>query len=322
MRSRLYLSALTIVVVMVALTSAVTRAGDSGSLPSGWEVPTAPSPSATPAPTPTPTPLPTPLGAPGLDLTAEVDVEVDGFFSWAALDRRTGERAGSRNQARTSTTESMIKVWIVADYLRRRSEAGKQPSERRLREAELAIRDSHNGATESLYRAGGANDVVERMIDMCGLTDTKIYPYWWSRTEISARDAVRLGECIADGTAAGPEWTDWVLEQMRKVRGSTDPADQPMDNGGEGGRWGIIDGLPPEVVDAGVAIKNGWTAIGRTNSWHLACLAITDDWVMAVLLRYPVDKGLDYGAEKCAEVARQLVRPAPVRSDPTLPRLP
>jgi len=310
-----------IVVLMVALTSTVASVAGDDDPPQGWEIPSAPAaptPSASPTPPVTPTPEASP-GPPGLDLTAQVDVKVDGFLSWAALDRRTGERAGSRNQAKTSSTESMIKVWIVADYLRRRSEAGKQPSQRRLREAELAIRDSHNGAAESLYRAGGTNDVVERMIDRCGLTDTEIYPYWWSRTEISARDAVRLGECIADGTAAGPEWTDWLLEQMRKVRGGTGPDDQPMDNGGEGGRWGIIDGLPPEVVDAGVAIKNGWTAIGRTNSWHLACLAISDDWVIAVLLRYPVGKGLDYGAGKCAEVARQLVRPVPVAGDPSAP---
>ncbi|HLU33549.1 MAG TPA: hypothetical protein VKZ74_05960 [Natronosporangium sp.] len=317
---------ISIVVTMLVVTGVIAGlAGDDDAAPPGWAVPSAPAPPpATPAPldAPEPTPSPTPSPAPALNLNAEVDVEVDGFFSWAALDRRTGERAGSRNQARTSSTESMIKVWIVADYLRRRTEAGKEPSKRRLREAELAIRDSHNGTTESLYRAGGTNDVVERMIDMCGLTDTEIYPYWWSRTEISARDAVRLGECIADGTAAGPEWTDWVLEQMRKVRGTTDPEDQPMPNGGEGGRWGIIDGLPPEVREAGVAIKNGWTAIGRTNSWHISCLAITDDWVMAVLMRYPISEGLEYGAERCAEVARQLV-PSPVPRDHLAPpRLP
>lgn len=252
---------------------------------------------------------------PGLDLDADVNVDTEGFFSWAALDRESGRTAGSDNLDETSSTESTIKAWLVADLLRTRAEADQEPSERELEDARLAIRDSHNGAAERLYQEGGSNDVVERMIEMCGLTDTEVYPYWWSRTEISARDTVRLGECLANGTAAGPEWTDWLLEEMRNVRGSTAPEDQPMSNGGEGGDWGIVDGLPESVREDGVAVKNGWTAIGRTNSWHVSCLAITDDWVISVLMRYPVSESLDYGAQRCAEVAEQLVRePAPAES--------
>jgi hypothetical protein len=80
-----------------------------------------------------------------------------------------------------------------------------------------------------------------------------------------------------------------------------------MAGGGEGGRWGIIDGLPAEVLDRGVSIKNGWTALSRTGDWHVNCLAITDDWVMAIVMQYPVAHDLEYGVERCAGVARQLV---------------
>src|SRR4051794_31448715 len=39
------------------------------------------------------------------------------FFGWTLIDRHTGNSAGSANQeTATSTTESMIKAWIAADY--------------------------------------------------------------------------------------------------------------------------------------------------------------------------------------------------------------
>jgi hypothetical protein len=255
---------------------------------------------------PPPLELSAPEPEPLLDPEVEVEVEVDGFLAWAALDREAGQVVASANATETSSTESMIKSWIVADYLRRVADSGDEPGEQALLDARRTIRDSHNGAAERLYRAGGRDAVVERMIDICGLEDTYVGDSgWWSRTEISALDAVRLGDCIARGDAAGPEWTGWLLEEMRNVRGTTHPDDQRPGEDFEGGRWGIIDGLPEEAVDP-VAIKNGWTRIGRTGSWHLNCLAITDHWVIAVLMRYPAEYPLDYGAQRCASVATQL----------------
>ena len=99
-----------------------------------------------------------------------------------------------------------------------------------------------------------------------------------------------MGECIKNGTAAGPKWTPWVLDEMTKVQGTTAAKDQQETTGG--GRWGIIDGLPKEITDQGpVAIKNGWTMIYADGMWHVNCLAVTDDWVLAVLLRYPAEAG-------------------------------
>jgi hypothetical protein len=259
-------------------------------------------PLASSAPSPSPRPP-----APATLKARPVSVTVDGFFSWALMDRTTGKIAGARNITSTNSTESMIKPWIVADYLRTTAASGKTPSRTRLTQASLAIRDSDDNAAESLYRAGGGNAVIQRMIRICRLTDTKVYPGWWSRTQISARDAVRMGNCIADGRAAGPKWTAWVLTEMTKVRGTTAAKDQHATTGG--GRWGIIDGLPKEIIQQGVSIKNGWTAIGADGNWHVNCLAIGHDWVLAVLMRYPIAKGLKYGANVCASVARQLVVP-------------
>jgi hypothetical protein len=228
-----------------------------------------------------------------------VTLQVNGFASWALLDRRTGQMATSSKPTGTNSTESMIKAWIAADYLRRAAGAGQQPSPGTLAELSRMIRDSDDDAAEDIYRQDGLDDVVERMISICKLTDTTVYYAWWSRTQISARDAVRMGACVADGRAAGKKWTGWLLNEMRHVRGSI--ADQP-----DGGRWGIIDALPASLAGE-VAIKNGWTEIGADNSWHVNCLAVHTDWVLAVLVRYPASLGLRYGADVCRSVTRQLL---------------
>lgn len=259
-----------------------------------------PSPSASPTPSAKP-PAPAPVEPKVQVTTPDAD-----FFGWALLNRRSGTITGSDNRVGgTSSTESMIKVWIVSDYLRQLP-AGTELDATTSTELAAAIVHSDDNAAEKYYRLGGGNAMVQRMISMCGLTDTTWYDGWWSRTEMSPQDAVRLGLCVADGTAAGA-WTPWVLTQMRSVQGGV--ADQQETTGG--GRWGIIDGVPATVAGA-LAIKNGWTAIGSDGDWHVNNLAISDDWVLAVMVRYPIAKGLQYGADVCATLARQvLTDPAP-----------
>lgn len=239
-----------------------------------------------------------------------VTVTSPGYLSWALLDRQTNEIAGSPNIAATNTTESMIKTWIVSDFLRQRAAANKTPTAAELKSASTAIRDSNDDSAEALFSAGGRTAMLTRLTKACGLTDTKLNTQgWWSLTEMSARDAVRMGACIADGRAAGPQWTNWVLTEMRSVHGGI--ASQAESSGG--GRWGIIDGLPTEVAKT-VAIKNGWTAhtgsLVGDNMWHVNCLAIGSDFVLAVQERYPVALGLAHGAGVCRAVTEQLVRNA------------
>ncbi|MCX5068699.1 hypothetical protein OOJ91_22930 [Micromonospora lupini] len=269
------------------------------------------------APAPTPPPPPT-LAA------GRVSVAFKGqFFSWALMDRKTGKISGSANMAATSSTESMIKAWIVSDYLRQLRD--REPSAALKEAARLAIIDSNDTAANKVYAAAGGSykpvrssipdPVIQRAIKICGLTDTKrgnTEPYtgFWSFTRMSPRDAVRLGDCIADGKAAGPKWTKWVLDQMSKVEGTTAKKDQKSSSGG--GRWGIIDGLPKSITAQGpVSIKNGWTPIAGDGNWHVNCLAVNGKWSLAVMLRYPIGSGLDYGAQVCASVATQLVTPQP-----------
>lgn len=225
------------------------------------------------------------------------------FVSWALLDLRTGRLTGSHNWTETSTTASMIKAWIAADELRRTAEAGREPTAERLRQLSLVIRDSDNAYAELIYRELGREESIERLIDLCGLTDSRPDSWGWSTTRLSARDTVRMGACIADGRAAGPEWTDWLLDEMRAVRGLGD--------------FGIRKALPPDEA-AQVAIKNGWVVREDVGEYHVNCLAIGDGWSMAVLTRYPAERGYEYGAERCRSLAAEhLPRKEPDRGTHT-----
>jgi hypothetical protein len=104
--------------------------------------------------------------------------------------------------------------------------------------------------------------------------------------------------CLGDGRAAGPRWTAWILDTMKKVRGEPTGA---ASGAVQGGRWGIIDGLPPELARE-TSIKNGWTSY--EDGWHVNCLAVHPDWVLTVMIR--TTKGLRAAAENCRAVATRL----------------
>ncbi|MDI5938521.1 hypothetical protein QLR68_10125 [Micromonospora sp. DH15] len=265
---------------------------DGGSGGSGMQIVAAPEPTAPPPPT---------LAA------APVSVNFSGeFFSWALLDRESGSISGSKNLASTSSTESMIKAWIVADYLRQLGD--KEPSPRMKQMASLAIRDSNDGAADAVWGAAGGsyrvypngqlNPVLKRAVDICGLTDTKRgnvagYVGYWSFTRMSPRDAVRLGDCIASGKAAGPEWTKWLINEMRLVRGSGD--------------FGIRKAFPA-AEQKKIAIKNGWIDRTREQEMHINCLAIGDNWTMGVMVRYPINMGYEYGMKNCQKITEAVLR--------------
>jgi hypothetical protein len=290
-------AAVTVTVVVMLAVAAVTVWTNRESIGHAADRLSEPAPAPAPVDSSPASPSPSDEG-PGLSMAGQppppllspgpVDVQVQGFFAWALLDRNTNTMTGSPNfTTATTSTESMIKAWISSDYLRRLGNA--QPPADKLALLTQMIRDSDDNAAEIIYDIDGYDAVVQRMISICGLTETSIFEGWWSRTEVSARDAVRLGACVADGRAAGAKWTPWILSEMRQVRGE--------------GRFGIVEALPPDVAGR-TSIKNGWTIVG--DDWHLDCLAIVDQYVLAVLTRYPSELGLQYGAGVCRNVAAQL----------------
>jgi len=254
----------------------------------------APSDSATPSAAPKPSPT---LAALPFRATTVVVPPGVTFFSWSLMDRRTGQIWGSTNQTATTWPASMIKGWIASDFLRRATESNQAPGQDRLDEITAMIRDSDNDAAEDIFNALGRNASLTRLLSICKFTDSTVDPRGWGFVNISARDSVRMADCIADGTAAGPQWTDFLLGLMRTVRE---------------GDWGIRDALHPADA-AQVAIKNGWLDYDDDGNWHVNCMAVAGDWAMSVLQRYPIDgPHLDesFGAQNCEAVATQLLNPS------------
>jgi len=283
----------------MAVAGVIYVTGRPGSPSTAGRAQPSPGPSNSPSPSPTP---PATL-APSTSSTAAslllrpgpVHIDTPGFWSWALFDQRSGKIDGSTNMAETSTTASMIKAWIAADFLRRSTERRQTPSSGRLADISTMIRDSNNVVADELFPQLGDDESIKRMMSICRLTDSAPYRDWWSNTTVSARDTARLAACIADGRAAGPQWTDWLLDEMRHVRG--------------GGNFGIRLALPDDVA-ARTAIKNGWVERSDGN-WHVACLAIGEGWTLGVLVRYPSRLGVGHGQTVCRLVAEQLVQTAP-----------
>ena len=257
-----------------------------------------PAPQARATPTPSPTPSPTPPPLPQLRFRdAPVNVAAEGFYAWALMDRRTGEIWGSDTMTATTWPASMIKGWLSADFLRRLSEKNQQATNAQLAELDTMIRDSDNNAAQDIYVKNGGSAGIKRLISLCKLTDTTSSSKGWSFTNISARDTVRMADCIGSGVAAGP-YTGWLLNEMATVRQ---------------GDWGIRKALPPDQA-AMVSIKNGWLFYDDDKNWHINCMAVTPTWAMAVLQRYPghgqYNSDFLHGQQICQQTATQLLNPA------------
>jgi hypothetical protein len=222
------------------------------------------------------------------------------WYAWQWVNLTTGATYGSANAAKqASNTESMIKVWIGADYL-----AGLEAAGQSLNAADRAlltkmIKNSDNAAAQTLYLRRGGDEVIRRAIDECGLTGTSVTESWWSKTQITALDATRLMRHILD-RAETSELTRWLVEDLMRA-----VAD---DNA-----FGIAEVLAEVDPQADPAVKNGWTAHGTTGLWNVNCLA---EWtssaggdriVLAILTRYPTGYGQAYGEKLCRDVTRQLV---------------
>ena len=225
-------------------------------------------------------------------------------FGWALLDRHTNQVAGSANKdTMTNTTESMVKPWLAADYLRQFG--AKQPPQQVSDEITLMIEDSNDKMADKYYGLDGGQVSIKRLVTTCGLKNAVGDSTGWSYTRLTPADAARYGKCVGDGTAAGAAQTPFLLDKMRHVRGGVkDQVSRTV----QGGHWGIIDALPA-VLAQDTAIKNGWTYIFADGRWHLNCMAIHPDWVLAVEMQYVGSQGasgLQIGADTCASVARQL----------------
>lgn len=277
-------------------SASVSSGGTGGGQPQTMAQPT---PSMSTAPAPVGPRLVAPANP------ASVTASGTSLFEWALLDRPTGQVTGSAQyKTKKNTVESMIKPGIASDWLRRQAEAGKEPTKANLSEITAMIIDSDDRMAEKYYQLGGADAVIKRLINICGLTDVELKSGLWSWSLMTTQDMIRYGACVADGRAAGPKWTTWMLDTMKQVRGDV-PTEISHD--GEGGRWGIIDGLPADLAK-NTSIKNGWT-LYRADGWHVNCLAINPTFVLAIEIR--TTRNLPAAANICkATTQKMVVKPA------------
>ncbi|MEV4533147.1 serine hydrolase [Asanoa sp. NPDC049518] len=226
----------------------------------------------------------------------EIRISHSGWYSWALLDTRTGELSGPTDRTALSTTASLIKSWIGADFLHRTAERGQRPTDEEAEQLETMIRDSDNEAADALFDAVGREDSIRRLISTCDLHESMAASDGgWSGTLMSPADITRLGACIADGRAAGPVWTDYLLDQLRAVR--------------DDGDFGIRKAFP-EDQQRTIATKNGWVDREEEQEYHVSCMAIGTGWVVGAMARYEIEKGPAYGAEICKLVGAQLRKAA------------
>jgi hypothetical protein len=287
--------ALTVAVLTgLAVRSPMTpRAAASGNaaVAASPELSVAPALSASPTSTaPAPASAPAPARRP---VVSAVNLKASGSWSWALRNTNTGEVIGSEDKASfTNNTESMIKVWIATDYLMDVEASGRQVTAAEQERLRKMIHFSDDQAAQWAYASRGSDLVVKRLISTCKLTDTKVTPNWWSKTQISARDAALMGDCVLNGKLLSPRWHDWLLGQMRSV----DPSNA----------FGVAEA--PALAGKEVAIKNGWTehTTAAGSVWAVNCLAVWGGWSLAVLTNYPAKLGQSHGADICREVAQQL----------------
>jgi hypothetical protein len=213
-----------------------------------------------------------------------------GFVAWALLDRQSGQLTGSANFAAPGAALATVKPWLAADALRRGTSRGQRPTEARLRQLRAIVRGDDSAEADALYTELGGRATIRRLVATCGLTDSRPVATHWSGTVMSARDAARMGLCLADGRAAGARWTPWLLAQLRKVKSD----------------FGVRDALPPATA-ATVAVRNGWLVGGAKPRWQVNCVAMADGWVLGVVARYPAKLGLAHGKRLCRTVGSQLV---------------
>jgi hypothetical protein len=238
-------------------------------------------PRATAAPTTTPYVMPA-------NVTANVT-----WFSWSYVDLRSGNQYSSSNGTQNSVTASMIKAWLGADYLRKFP----NPSADWLDTITTMIRDSNNDSASKIYNAiGGEKAMLGDLQTVCGISGPYISgQYGWGSTFTSAKDAASIGACIARRQVATDHWTQWLLDEMRQVRGE--------------GNFGIKFAYP-DPVRVTIAVKNGWVTVNGT--WYMNCLGIADgDWVLVVETKFPATADrtadLNRGAQACIDVTKQVV---------------
>ena len=218
------------------------------------------------------------------------DDDDDLWLSWSLADSVGDRRVGSANSSTERTNaESSMKAWITTDFLRIASDRGRSVRASDRADIDAAIRRSDDEAAERLYRRSGADQVLRDLKSVCGVAVPTTQRGYWSYAQITATDATTILDCVLDKAPSYPGG-DEIVTDLRSV--------EPDD------AFGIPQALPAGTT---FAVKNGWTVHSATGKWNVNCVAAWDHYTLAVMLRYPIARKLDYGAGVCRDVTTTLL---------------
>ncbi len=192
----------------------------------------------------------------------------EGVVQVALFNSKTGRTYRLANGDDTQYTASIVKVDILARWLRRYQKQrldipdGIPYSIRYL--MQRMIENSDNAAATSLFHFGGGCDALTRFNTLIPMDDTKVgcessTYYGWGNTKTTAADQVRLMRAFAYGEpkVLDRDARSYGLDLMQSVE-----PDQRF--GISCGPWGIQCDPPnfaPPDPDVTVALKNGWKTL-------------------------------------------------------------
>ena len=218
--------------------------------------------------------------------------------SYAALDAYAASRSGDVGFAVFSATgplheyhshvlirsASIIKVGILAALIDKaaRAHRGLTAAEQNL--AGNMIRISDNDSASALWNEVGGTNVISflRSIGMSSTKSDPTDPGAWGYTLTTAHDFGVLAAALFNRKIATPALCNYELSLMTQIASYE--------------AWGI---KPPLPQGTWVAFKNGWYPenynVWRVNSVGIVMSAGLNPYMLAVLTRYNVNLGENYG---------------------------
>lgn len=238
---------LRLLVTSAAVALALTGCGSKDPTPVA-----APPQAAVPAPA---SPSPSPVAAPSSPsasppVAASVPVPAGVTAGIVIYDRQARAYVLQQRPGWRFRSASLVKLLIALDYFWNKGPSYSVPAADRP-QLDVMLRSSDDAAATALWKAAGQRDVVTRMVQRLGLTDTAPPPVdqpgYWGYTAVSARDLVRVYQYILDKAPAPVR--EFIMGDLHATtKCGTDQYDQS---------FGI-----PSTFRAPRAAKQGWSGFG------------------------------------------------------------
>jgi hypothetical protein len=193
----------------------------------------------------------------------------------------------SRDGDRVFYSASVVKVMLMAVYLRRARDRGLSDDEKEM--IRVMIRRSDNAAASRIRDIVG-NESLEDLAGKVGMRNFQASSSSWGLTEITSRDQALLMKGI-----------DELLPERHRVFGMTQLRRIVPRQ-----RWGI-----PEATGWTPYFKGGWTPASE-GGWRINQVALLrgpDDQELAVAILSRGQPSKGYGTDTIRGVAKRLIGP-------------